>query len=51
MRIQLGGRATGFALLAAFLAVVFLLGGSARDDVLSLVFLRPLSVLFAPACS
>lgn len=46
MRIQLGGRAVGLALLTAFLAVVFLLGGSARDDVLSLVLLRPLAILF-----
>jgi O-antigen ligase len=49
MRIQMGGRASGLALLAAFLGIVFLLGGSARDDVLSLVFLRPLAVLFLGA--
>lgn len=49
MRIQLGGRAVSFALLTAFLAVVFLLGGSARDDVVLLVFLRPLAVLFLGA--
>jgi O-antigen ligase len=49
MRIQLGGRAAGLALLAAFLAIVFLLGGSARDDVISLVFLRPLAVIFLSA--
>lgn len=49
MRIQLGGRAAGLALLTAFLAVVLLLGGSARDDALSLVFLRPLAVLFLGA--
>jgi O-antigen ligase len=49
MRIQLGGRAAGLALLAAFLAIVFLMGGSARDDVISLVFLRPLGVMFLGA--
>ena len=30
----------------AFVAAMFLLGGSARDDVLSLAVLRPLAVLF-----
>jgi O-antigen ligase len=45
MRIQLGGRAAILLLSAAFLVAIFLLGGSARDDVVSLIVLRPLSVL------
>ena len=45
MRIQLRSGGAGFALLALFLSLAFLLGGSARDDVVSLVFLRPLAVL------
>ena len=34
-----------FKLLAAFIVVLFLTGGSARDDVMSLLVLRPLAVL------
>jgi len=45
MPLKLAGLGGRFGLTAAFLALVFLLGGSGRDDVLSLVFLRPLSVL------
>jgi O-antigen ligase len=45
MRIQLGGGAALFLLSAAFLVAMFLLGGSARDDVLSLFLLRPLAVV------
>lgn len=36
-----------FALLVAFLVVVFLTGGSARQDVSQLMLLRPLSILVA----
>jgi O-antigen ligase len=46
MRIHLDRGTARFALLAALIAAAFLFGGSARDDVLSLVILRPLSVLF-----
>ncbi len=35
-----------FWILAAFLVVVFLMGGASRIDVQSLILLRPLSVLF-----
>jgi O-antigen ligase len=38
-------RSVDFWILAAFLVVVFVTGGSARDDVQSLLVLRPLSVL------
>ena len=36
-----------FYVLAAFLASVFLMGGGSRDDIASLIILRPLTVLFA----
>ncbi|MEH6756966.1 MAG: O-antigen ligase family protein [Parasphingorhabdus sp.] len=40
-----GGNARFYA-FAAFLTLVFFMGGSSRDDVQSLVLLRPLAVLF-----
>lgn len=46
MRIQLDRGNVRFALLVSFMAIVFLIGGSARDDVQSLILLRPLSVIF-----
>jgi len=36
-----------FIALFLFLAATFLLGGGSRDDILSLVFLRPLAIFFA----
>lgn len=41
---QLQGLARPHNVLVAYLAAVFLLGGGARDDILSLVVLRPLAV-------
>lgn len=46
MRIRLERWPAPFMFLAAFMVAAFALGGSARDDVLSLVALRPLSVAF-----
>lgn len=47
---RLGGKLSGssarFYAFAIFLALVFFMGGSSRDDVQSLVLLRPLAVLF-----
>ena len=45
-RESLSGNNARFYAFAAFLALVFFTGGSSRDDVQSLVFLRPLAVLF-----
>jgi len=36
-----------FYMLVAFLASVFLMGGSSRDDITSLVFLRPTAIFFS----
>lgn len=44
-RDELVWPAPDFWVLTGFLSIVFLVGGSARSDVASLVFLRPLSVL------
>lgn len=46
MRIQFGRTTISYTLITTLLVAVFLLGGSARDDVWSLVILRPLSVVF-----
>lgn len=43
----LGSDRARFAALAVFLVLVFLTGGGARDDIQSLVLLRPAAVLFA----
>ncbi len=40
-----------FAAFACFLTIVCLLGGAARDDVASLILLRPLAILFAAYAS
>lgn len=45
-RERLSGNNARFYAFAAFLTFVFFTGGSSRDDVQSLVFLRPLAVLF-----
>ena len=45
MPLTVNRSTSAFALIAAFMIAVFLLGGSARDDVLSLIILRPLSVV------
>ncbi len=42
----LSGKAARFYAFAAFLIIVFATGGASRDDVQSLVFLRPLAALF-----
>ncbi|MBN9506423.1 MAG: O-antigen ligase family protein [Altererythrobacter sp.] len=36
-----------FSAFAAFIAIVFLLGGGSRSDILSLVLLRPVALVFA----
>lgn len=46
LRDRLSGSDARFYAFAAFLTLVFFMGGSSRDDVQSLVFLRPLAVLF-----
>ncbi len=46
LRDGLSGANARFYAFAAFLTLVFFMGGSSRDDVQSLVFLRPLAVLF-----
>ena len=43
---RLSGNNAQLYAFAAFMAIVFILGGSSRDDVQSLVFLRPLAILF-----
>ena len=43
---RLGGNDIQLYVFAAFMTIVFFTGGSSRDDVQSLVFLRPLAVLF-----
>lgn len=45
-RGRLSGDRSRFYAFMAFFTVVFFTGGSSRDDVQSLVFLRPLAVLF-----
>ena len=45
-RKELTAPNTQFYAFAAFMALVFLTGGSSRDDVQSLIILRPLSLLF-----
>ena len=45
MPLRLDRSDAGFLLAAALTIAAFLFGGSARDDVISLLFLRPLSVL------
>ncbi len=46
LRDRISGNNARFYAFAAFLTLVFFIGGSSRDDVQSLVFLRPLAVLF-----
>ena len=46
LRDRLSASNARFYAFAAFLTLVFFMGGSSRDDVQSLVFLRPLAVLF-----
>lgn len=46
LRDRITGNNARFYAFAAFLTLVFFMGGSSRDDVQSLVFLRPLAVLF-----
>lgn len=46
LRDRLSGSNARFYAFAAFLTLVFFMGGSSRDDTQSLVFLRPLAVLF-----
>jgi len=46
LRDRISGNNARFYAFAAFLTLVFFMGGSSRDDVQSLVFLRPLAVLF-----
>ncbi|WP_339688754.1 O-antigen ligase family protein [uncultured Parasphingorhabdus sp.] len=46
LRNQLSGDNARFYAFSTFLTLVFFMGGSSRDDVQSLVFLRPLAVLF-----
>lgn len=46
LRDRLSGSNARFYAFTAFLTLVFFMGGSSRDDVQSLVFLRPLAVLF-----
>ena len=46
LRDRLSGSNARFYAFSAFLTLVFFMGGSSRDDVQSLVFLRPLAVLF-----
>ncbi|VAV87330.1 hypothetical protein MNBD_ALPHA04-2158, partial [hydrothermal vent metagenome] len=45
-RSNLSGDNAQFYAFVAFMTLVFFMGGSSRDDVQSLVFLRPLAVLF-----
>jgi len=44
--VQLGGSNARFYAFTLFMIIVFLSGGSSRDDVQSLVFLRPMAILF-----
>ncbi|NNC72777.1 MAG: O-antigen ligase family protein [Sphingomonadaceae bacterium] len=44
---SLGSDKTRLAALALFLAAVFAMGGGARDDIASLIVLRPLAAIFA----
>lgn len=44
---MLAGAGVRFWVLASFLGLVFLTGGGSRDDIASLVVLRPLSAFFA----
>ncbi len=46
LRYKLSVSDVNFYVFAGFLALVFFTGGSSRDDVQSLVFLRPLAILF-----
>lgn len=46
LRDKLSGRDARFYAFAAFLTLVFFTGGSSRDDMQSLVFLRPMAILF-----
>ncbi len=46
LRDQFSGNNARFCAFAAFLTLVFFTGGSSRDDVQSLIILRPLAVLF-----
>lgn len=43
---RLSGNSTQLYVFAVYMAIVFFTGGSSRDDVQSLVFLRPLAILF-----
>lgn len=43
---RFSGNSTQLYVFAAFMTIVFFTGGSSRDDVQSLVFLRPLAILF-----
>ncbi|MEW4468808.1 O-antigen ligase family protein [Parasphingorhabdus sp. JC815] len=43
---RLTGNSAQLYVFAAFMIIVFLLGGSSRDDVQSLVILRPLAIVF-----
>ncbi|MFC4292490.1 O-antigen ligase family protein [Sphingorhabdus arenilitoris] len=47
LRQSLASPRARFYAFCSFVALVFLTGGSSRDDIQSLVILRPLSVLFA----
>ncbi|WP_417794704.1 O-antigen ligase family protein [Terasakiella pusilla] len=46
LRDRFSGSNARFYAFSVFLTIVFFTGGSSRDDVQSLVFLRPLAVLF-----
>lgn len=46
LQMRLSDNNARFYAFSAFLTLVFFAGGSSRDDVQSLVFLRPLAVLF-----
>lgn len=46
LQMRLSGSNARFYAFAAFMTLVFFTGGSSRDDVQSLVLLRPLAVLF-----